>query len=181
MSVIIGLVLIILYLCIFEPDSSGNDDYHERSKSEKVDWGGRCNGDCENCPPHYGYRYGRYYYGHDHHHGCEFGGNRCGGSMDQGKGRKNMLNILIISLCVYAFFCLMIELANSVTPQNPQTRTNSAAKKTSAASRRYSRSGSGFCSGSFGSGGSDRDELTTEDYIILDDIEDMFDRQRENQ
>lgn len=37
---------------------------------------GRCNGDCENCPPHYGYRYGRWYYGHHHRHGCEFGGNK---------------------------------------------------------------------------------------------------------
>lgn len=42
----------------------------------------RCNGDCANCPPHYGYRYGRWYYGHDHVHGCEFGGNRGSGSMD---------------------------------------------------------------------------------------------------
>lgn len=41
---------------------------------------GRCNGDYAHCPPHYGYRYGRCYYGHDHQHGCEFGGN-CG-SMD---------------------------------------------------------------------------------------------------
>lgn len=37
---------------------------------------GRCNGDCANCPPHYGYRYGRWYYGHHHNHGCEFGGNK---------------------------------------------------------------------------------------------------------
>ncbi len=43
---------------------------------------GRCNGDCSNCPPHYGYRYGRWYYGHDHVHGCEFGGNKGSGSMD---------------------------------------------------------------------------------------------------
>jgi len=43
---------------------------------------GRCNGDCAHCPPHYGYRYGRWYYGHDHVHGCEFGGNRGSGSMD---------------------------------------------------------------------------------------------------
>lgn len=43
---------------------------------------GRCNGDCANCPPHYGYRYGRWYYGHDHVYGCEFGGNRGSGSMD---------------------------------------------------------------------------------------------------
>ncbi|MDD3137805.1 MAG: hypothetical protein PHX08_02390 [Lachnospiraceae bacterium] len=40
---------------------------------------GKCNGDCANCPPHYGYRYGRWYYGHDHMHGCEFGGNKGGG------------------------------------------------------------------------------------------------------
>lgn len=43
---------------------------------------GRCNGDCANCPPHYGYRYGCWYYGHDHVHGCEFGGNKGSGSMD---------------------------------------------------------------------------------------------------
>ncbi len=43
---------------------------------------GRCDGNCANCPPHYGYRYGRWYYGHDHIHGCEFGGNRGSGSID---------------------------------------------------------------------------------------------------
>ena len=43
---------------------------------------GRCNGDCANCPPHYGYRYGRWYYGHCHNYGCEFGGNRGDGGMD---------------------------------------------------------------------------------------------------
>jgi len=40
---------------------------------------GRCTGDCANCPAHYGYRYGRWYYGHHHSHGCEFGGNDCSG------------------------------------------------------------------------------------------------------
>ena len=35
----------------------------------------RCDGDCDNCPPHYGYRYGRWYYGHGHQHGCEREGN----------------------------------------------------------------------------------------------------------
>ena len=34
-----------------------------------------CNGDCDHCPPHYGYRYGRWYYGHGHQGGCERGGN----------------------------------------------------------------------------------------------------------
>jgi hypothetical protein len=52
------------------------------SGSKQKRHNGRCNGDCANCPPHYGYRYGRWYYGHDHQHGCEFGGNRGSGSMD---------------------------------------------------------------------------------------------------
>lgn len=43
---------------------------------------GRYNDDGANCPPHYCYRYGRWYYGHDHVHGCQFGGNRGSGSMD---------------------------------------------------------------------------------------------------
>lgn len=52
----------------------------EKGKNGKPDpvgrkRGGRCNGDCRNCPPHYGYRYGRWYYGHGHTEGCEFGGN----------------------------------------------------------------------------------------------------------
>lgn len=41
----------------------------------------KCNGDCANCPPHYGYRYGRWYYGKGHAHGCEFGGNKGDGSL----------------------------------------------------------------------------------------------------
>ena len=43
---------------------------------------GRCDGDCANCPPHYGYRYGRYYYGRCHQHSCQFGGNCGGGRYD---------------------------------------------------------------------------------------------------
>ena len=42
----------------------------------------RCNGDCANCPPHYGYRHGRWYYGKGHQYGCEFGGNKGDGSLD---------------------------------------------------------------------------------------------------
>ena len=42
---------------------------------------GKCNGDCANCPPHYGYRYGRRYYGKGHVRGCQFGGNRGDGSL----------------------------------------------------------------------------------------------------
>ena len=42
---------------------------------------GHCDGDCANCPPHYGYRYGRWYYGRGHQYGCEFGGNKGDGSL----------------------------------------------------------------------------------------------------
>jgi len=55
-------------------NKASNSNHHQHN--------GRCNGDCANCPPHYGYRYGRWYYGHDHVHGCEFGGNKGNGSMD---------------------------------------------------------------------------------------------------
>ena len=82
MLFIIVFILTIVFLCTFEPGSHESHDENRRPEPEKTGWGGRCNGDCENCPPHYGYRYGRYYYGHDHHHGCEFGGNRGGGSID---------------------------------------------------------------------------------------------------
>ncbi len=51
--------------------SAGNQKHHR----------GVCNGDCANCPSHYGYRYGRWYYGKDHTHGCKFGGNRGGGGI----------------------------------------------------------------------------------------------------
>lgn len=40
-----------------------------------------CDGDCADCPPHYGYRYGRWYYGKGHQYGCEFGGNKGDGSL----------------------------------------------------------------------------------------------------
>lgn len=39
-----------------------------------------CDVNCANCPHHYGYRYGRWYYGKGHQYGCEFGGNK--GSKD---------------------------------------------------------------------------------------------------
>ena len=37
---------------------------------------GYCAGDCAHCPPHYGYCYGRWYYGRGHTHGCEFEANK---------------------------------------------------------------------------------------------------------
>ena len=50
------------------------DALEDTSEDQKKDTG-RCNGDCANCPPHYGYRYGRWYYGRGHRHGCQRGGN----------------------------------------------------------------------------------------------------------
>lgn len=52
------------------------------TNSDRTRHNGRCNGDCANCPPHYGYRYGRWYYGHSHTRGCEFGGNKGDGGRD---------------------------------------------------------------------------------------------------
>lgn len=51
-------------------------------KTQNSSRGRRCNGDCAHCPPHYGYRYGRWYYGHHHTHGCEFHGNKEGDLSD---------------------------------------------------------------------------------------------------
>ena len=42
---------------------------------------GHCDGDCANYPPHYGYRYGRWYYGKGQQYGCEFGGNKGDGNL----------------------------------------------------------------------------------------------------
>lgn len=50
----------------------GSELSDDKSKNKKS---GRCCGNCAKCPPHYGYRYGRWYYGHGHVRGCEFGGN----------------------------------------------------------------------------------------------------------
>lgn len=79
-NMIISAILAIVILFILLSDEGSHYTYEEPAQKKARD--SRCDGDCENCPPHYGYRYGRYYYGHDHHHGCERGGNRCGGGMD---------------------------------------------------------------------------------------------------
>ena len=52
------------------------------TKQKKKKHTGRCDGDCANCPPHYGYRHGRWYYGHSHIEGCVFGGNKGDGGRD---------------------------------------------------------------------------------------------------
>lgn len=52
------------------------------AKETKKKHSGKCDGDCANCPPHYGYRYGRWYYGRHHIEGCEFGGNDGSGGIN---------------------------------------------------------------------------------------------------
>lgn len=67
-----GEIQIVQYI---NRDSSSLFKRSEKKKQQRREHKGRCDGDCANCPDHYGYRYGRWYYGHHHSHGCEFGGN----------------------------------------------------------------------------------------------------------
>ena len=62
--------------------TSSSSSASHKSSSSHSGWSspkkkdtGRCDGDCANCPAHYGYRYGRWYYGHGHQHGCQRQGN----------------------------------------------------------------------------------------------------------
>lgn len=64
------------------PSSSSSFSSFTSKPMQKKQHSGKCDGDCANCPPHYGYRHGRWYYGHDHVEGCEFGGNKGSGSKD---------------------------------------------------------------------------------------------------
>ncbi len=82
---------------ISESDETAHDDFPETEPQPKIGFfaqlaialgvassldkehkkhSGHCDGDCAHCPPHYGYRYGRWYYGHHHQYGCELGGNK---------------------------------------------------------------------------------------------------------
>lgn len=77
---IIGITIAIAAAVFTSPSGSGNHESIEHNEQTEGSWlddgdTGRCNGDCANCPPHYGYRYGRWYYGHSHQHGCQRGGN----------------------------------------------------------------------------------------------------------
>ena len=65
---------------LFGSSDSSTSSHHSSSShggwsSQKKRDTGRCDGDCANCPAHYGYLYGRWYYGHGHQHGCQRGGN----------------------------------------------------------------------------------------------------------
>ena len=79
MSFIVALILgaVICVVAAIFSKSSGTSGNHNATGEDDGFSGdsGKCNGDCDNCPDHYGYRYGRWYYGHGHQHGCERGGN----------------------------------------------------------------------------------------------------------
>ena len=61
---------LLVFSLLFGSDSGKN---HKTSGAGRDS--GRCDGNCDVCPPHYGYRYGRWYYGHGHQHRCERLGN----------------------------------------------------------------------------------------------------------
>ncbi len=62
------IILIMIAVIVLGLPMSISNNNHKHNTSH-------CDGDCANCPPHYGYRYGRWYYGHGHRHGCQRGGN----------------------------------------------------------------------------------------------------------
>ena len=84
-AAIVGLIILAPLCLIFDVS---NDTFEKRINGKTYVISGshsdrkrtaensrRCNGDCEHCPPHYGNRYGRRYYGKGHNSGCERGGN----------------------------------------------------------------------------------------------------------
>jgi hypothetical protein len=82
-----GCLVFLLGLSLLSNATSDKSNHHSggyssSSSNTRKRHNGHCDGDCANCPPHYGYRYGRWYYGHGHNHGCVFGGNKGGGGPD---------------------------------------------------------------------------------------------------
>ena len=77
----VGFVIALILVCIagviggIGSYSIGSSNSGSSFSSSKKKHSGDCDGDCDNCPPHYGYRHGRWYYGHGHQRGCEFRGN----------------------------------------------------------------------------------------------------------
>ena len=84
----VGFVIALILMCIagviggIGSSSIGVGNKASSFSSSKKKHSGRCDGDCANCPPHYGYRHGRWYYGHSHTEGCTFGGNKGDGGRD---------------------------------------------------------------------------------------------------
>ena len=83
-----GFVIALILVCIagviggIGSSSIGSSNRGSSFSSSKKKHSGHCDGDCANCPPHYGYRHGRWYYGHSHTEGCTFGGNKGDGGRD---------------------------------------------------------------------------------------------------
>ena len=77
-AIVLGILIAVVALVFSKKQgketSQEQEDLSWLEEEEKVD-SSYCNGDCAHCPPHYGYRYGRWYYGHGHQHGCQRGGN----------------------------------------------------------------------------------------------------------
>lgn len=82
-ALFLGIAVVVAALILSETsktkDSGTSDPNKDLSGQSRFsgDHGdtGHCNGDCDSCPAHYGYRYGRWYYGHGHQRGCQRGGN----------------------------------------------------------------------------------------------------------
>lgn len=79
-ALIFGIIVVVVSLKFYESGSNCGNAGNDKQSGDT--WFGsksgdkhKCNGDCDNCPPHYGYRYGRWYYGHGHQRSCERGGN----------------------------------------------------------------------------------------------------------
>lgn len=86
LSIILGLVIVVCQEIRsgkaakeaqddFEEELDDDGSYTQNYVTAKRQNSHHCDGNCANCPPHYGYRYGRWYYGHGHQYGCERGGN----------------------------------------------------------------------------------------------------------
>ena len=89
--IILAIVVVSAIIQSTKNQSQSNKNYHKVEKASSYSFSnsskskkhsGKCDGDCANCPPHYGYRHGRWYYGHNHMEGCEFGGNKGSGGRD---------------------------------------------------------------------------------------------------
>lgn len=90
--ILFGLAIFVGVAVAIAQGSNGATDGHGHSKNDSSSNSSfgrssshRCNGDCDNCPAHYGYRYGRWYYGHGHQHGCE----RCGNGGATGRTNRD--------------------------------------------------------------------------------------------
>lgn len=89
--IILAIVVVSAIIQSTKNQSQSNKNYNKAEKASSYSFSnsskskkhsGKCDGDCANCPPHYGYRHGRWYYGHNHIEGCEFGGNKGSGGRD---------------------------------------------------------------------------------------------------